>query len=144
MLPLEFTVEPVYNITMNVIDFTLSDMLQLIIGMSIMFIWIVRTTTASAYRVGNAQTLSQEFAEAGFTEGVYQVMRILKPIFAFLLVIGIVYEPFFIPCMTFTTLAMIGAVYAHVKVRDNIKKMIPAITLLTFCFIVFTCPSKWV
>ena len=129
---------------MNVIDFTLSDMLQLIIGVSIMFIWIVRTTTASAYRVGGARTLSQEFAEAGFTEWVYQVMRILKPIFAFLLVIGIVYEPFFIPCMTFTTLAMIGAVYTHVKVRDNIKKMIPAITLLTFCFIVFTCPSKWV
>ena len=144
MLPLEFTVKPVYNITMNVIDFTLSDMLQLIIGVSIMIIWIARTTTASAYRVGDAQTLSQEFTEAGFTEGVYQVMRILKPIFAFLLVIGIVYEPFFIPCMTFTTLAMIGAVYAHVKVRDNIKKMIPAITLLTFCFIVFTCPSKWV
>tara|TARA_B100002019_G_C20941656_1_gene437115 strand:- start:55 stop:444 length:390 start_codon:yes stop_codon:yes gene_type:complete len=129
---------------MNVIDFTLSDLLQLGIGASIVFIWVCRTTVASSYRVGNAQTLSEEFTEAGFTEGVYMVMRVLKPIFAFLLVIGIVYEPFFIPCMTFTTLAMIGAVYAHVKVRDNIKKMIPAITLLVFCFVVLTCPSKWV
>lgn len=128
---------------MNVIDLTLSDVLQLTIGISIVIIWVARTTVASAYRVGNAQTLSEEFTEAGFTEGVYQVMRVLKPIFAFLLVIGIVYKPFFIPCMSFTTLAMIGAVYAHVKVKDNIKKMIPAITLLTFCFIVFTCPSKW-
>lgn len=129
---------------MNTLDFTFSDMLQLIIGLSIMVIWILRTTVSSAYRVGNAQTLSQEFIEAGLTEGVYQVMRILKPIFAFLLVIGIVYDPFFIPCMTFTTLAMIGAVVAHIKVKDEIKKMIPAITLLVFCFIVFTCPSKWV
>ena len=128
---------------MNVIDFTFSDMLQLVIGVSIMVIWILRTTVSSAYRVGDAQTLSEEFTEAGFTEGVYQVMRILKPIFAFLLVIGIVYEPFFIPCMSFTTLAMIGAVYAHVKVKDEMKKMIPAVTLLIFCFIVFTCPSKW-
>jgi len=128
---------------MTGIELTFSDMLQLVIGLSIMTIWIFRTTVASSYRVGDAQTLSEEFTEAGFTEGVYQVMRILKPIFAFLLVIGIVYEPFFIPCMSFTTLAMIGAVYAHVKVKDNIKKMIPAITLLTFCFIVFTCPSKW-
>lgn len=125
-------------------EFTLSDILQLTIGVSIMVIWILRTTVASSYRVGDAQTLSEEFTEAGFTEGVYQVMRILKPIFAFLLVIGIVYEPFFIPCMTFTTFAMIGAVYAHIKVKDEIKKMIPAITLLAFCFIVFTCPSKWV
>ena len=128
---------------MNTIDFTLSDILQLFIGVSIMVIWIGRTTVSSAYRVGDAQILSQEFTEAGLTEGVYQVMRILKPIFAFLLVIGIVYDPFFIPCMTFTTLAMIGAVAAHVKVGDNIKKMLPAITLLVFCFIVFTCPSKW-
>ena len=129
---------------MSVFDFTLSDILQLFIGVSIMVIWIGRTTVASSYRVGEAKTLSQEFTEAGLTEGVYQVMRILKPIFAFLLVIGIVYDPFFIPCMTFTTLAMIGAVAAHVKVKDNIKKMIPAITLLVFCFIVFTCPSNWV
>ena len=128
---------------MNVIDLTLSDFLQLFIGISIMFIWIVRTTVASSYRVGNAQTLSEEFTEAGLTQGVYMVMRVLKPMFAFLLVIGIVYDPFFIPCMTFTTLAMLGAVVAHIKVKDNIIKMIPAIILLTFCFVVFTCPSKW-
>lgn len=128
---------------MNVIDLTISDVLQLTIGISIVVIWVARTTVASAYRVGNAQTLSEEFTEAGLTEGVYQVMRVLKPIFAFLLVIGIVYKPFFIPCMTFTTLAMAGAVYAHMKVGDNFKKMLPAITLLVFCFIVFTCPSKW-
>ena len=124
-------------------SFELSDLLQLIVGLSILYIWIVRTTVASAYRVGNAQTLSQEFTEAGLTEGVYMVMRILKPIFAFLLVIGIVYDPFFIPCMAFTTLAMIGAVVAHIKVKDSIYKMIPAMTLLLFCFIIFTCPSKW-
>ena len=128
---------------MNTFDFTLSDFLQLFIGVSIMVIWIARTTVASSYRVGDAQTLSEEFTEAGLTEGVYQVMRVFKPIFAFLLVIGIVYDPFFIPCMTFTTLAMLGAVVAHIKVKDEIKKMVPAITLLVFCFIVFTCPSKW-
>ena len=128
---------------MSVIDLGLSDILQLFIGISIVFIWVGRTTVASSYRVGNAQTLSEEFTEAGLTQNVYMVMRVLKPIFAFLLVIGIVYKPFFIPCMTFTTLAMIGAVYAHVKVKDELKKMIPAITLLVFCFIVFTCPSKW-
>ncbi len=129
---------------MSVMNLTFSDVLQLTIGVSIVIIWVARTTVASAYRVGNAQTLSEEFTEAGLTEGVYQVMRVLKPIFAFLLVIGIVYKPFFIPCMTFTTLAMAGAVYAHVKVKDEFKKMIPAVTLLIFCFIVFTCPSKWV
>ena len=128
---------------MNSIDFTLSDLMQLCIGVSIMFIWIGRTTVASSYRVGNAQTLSEEFTEVGLTQGVYMVMRVLKPIFAFLLIIGIVYDPFFIPCMSFTTLAMIGAVVAHIKVKDKFMKMLPAVTLLMFCFAVFTCPSKW-
>ena len=122
----------------------LSDILQLIIGVSIVFVWICRTTASSAYRVGEARSLPEEFEEAGFSKGFYSVISILKPIFAFLLVIGIVYKPFFIPCMTFTTLAMAGAVYAHFKVKDSIKKMLPALTLLVFCFIVFTCPSKWV
>ena len=129
---------------METIEFTLSNMLQLIIGCSIVFIWVCRTTTPSAYRVGQAKTLSEEFEQAGFSQNMYTIVSVLKPIFAFLLIIGIVYKPFFIPCMTFTTIAMAGALYAHVKVKDDIKKMLPAITLLVFCFIVFTCPSKWV
>ena len=128
---------------MGSLSLSFSDLLQLIIGVSIMVIWITRTTRPSAYRVGDAQTLSEEFTAAGMPEWVYDIMRVLKPVFAFLLVIGIVYHPFFIPCMTFTTLAMMGAVYAHVKVRDNFVKMLPALTLLMFCFVVFTCPSKW-
>lgn len=125
-------------------EFNISDILQLLIGSSIMFVWVVRTTRPTPYRVGSAETLQQEFTEAGLPDWTYDVMRILKPIFAFLLIVGIVYKPFFLPCMIFTTLAMIGAVYAHIKVRDSIVKMLPALTLLVFCFIVFTCPSKWV
>lgn len=128
---------------MQAIEFTLSNLLQLIIGTSIVFVWVCRTTVQSDYRVGEAKTLSEEFEIAGFSQNIFIMVSILKPIMAFLLVIGIVYKPLFIPCLTFTTLAMIGAVYAHVKVKDSFKKMIPAITLLVFCFIVFTCPSKW-
>ena len=129
---------------MEAVELTFTNLLQLIIGVSILFVWVCRTTVQSAYRVGEARTLPEEFQEAGFSKNVFTVVSILKPIMAFLLVIGIVYKPFFIPCMVFTTLAMIGAVYAHVKVRDGFKKMLPAITLLLFCFIVLTCPTKWV
>lgn len=124
-------------------SFELSDILQLVVGVSIMYIWILRTTKTTAFRVGDATTLQQEFTEAGFPDWLYDIMRIVKPIFAFLLVIGITYKPFFLPCMIFTTAFMIGAVYAHVKVKDSLFKMIPAVTLLMFCFIIFSCPSKW-
>lgn len=124
-------------------QFYFSDLLQLVVGVSILTVWIFRSTKASAYRVGGAQTLAEEFTEVGVPEWVYDVLRILKPIFAFLLVIGIVYKPFFFPCITFTTLVMLGAVGAHLKVRDSFAKWWPAATLLAFCFIIYTCPSKW-
>ena len=124
-------------------QFAISDLLQLVVGLSILIVWIWRSTKPSAYRVGGAQTLAEEFTEAGVPEWVYDVLRILKPIFAFLLVIGIVYKPFFFPCLTFTTLVMMGAVGAHLKVRDSFMKWWPAATLLLFCVIIFTCPTKW-
>ena len=125
-------------------DLYLSDLLQLIVGVSIVFVWVCRTHVQSPYRVGNARSLAEEFEEAGFGQHVFTVVSILKPIFAFLLIIGIVYEPFFIPCMAFTTLGMMGAMYAHLKVKDSFSKWWPAATLLLFCVIIFTCPSKYV
>lgn len=124
-------------------DFTLSDCLQLIVGASILFVWLFRSNVPTNFRVGQAQSLREEVIEAGFPDYVYDVMRIVKPIFAFFLIMGIVWNPITLPCMAFTTIFMIGAVAMHIKVRDNLIKMLPAFTLLLFCFIVFTCPSKW-
>ena len=124
-------------------DFTLSDCLQLIVGASILFVWLFRTNVPTNFRVGQAQSLREEVTEAGFPDYVYDVMRIVKPIFAFFLIMGIVWNPITLPCMAFTTIFMIGAVVMHIKVRDNLIKMLPAVTLLLFCFIIFTCPSKW-
>jgi len=124
-------------------DFTLSDCLQLIVGVSILCVWLWRANVPTNFRVGQAQSLREEVTEAGFPDYVYDVMRIVKPIFAFFLIMGIVWNPITLPCMAFTTIFMIGAVVMHIKVRDNLIKMLPAVTLLLFCFIVFTCPSKW-
>ena len=124
-------------------QFTISDLLQLVVGFSILIVWICRSSKPTSYRVGDAQTLAEEFTEVGMPEWVYDVLRIFKPIFAFLLVIGIVYKPFSLPCLAFTTLVMIGAVAAHLKVRDSIAKWWPAAMLLLFCFVIFTCPTKW-
>ena len=124
-------------------EFTLSDCLQLIVGASILFVWLFRAHVPTNFRVGQAQTLREEVVEAGFPDYVYDIMRIIKPIFAFFLIMGIAWNPITLPCMAFTTIFMIFAVGMHIKVKDNLFKMIPALTLLLFCFIIFTCPSKW-
>tara|TARA_S200000501_G_C20320322_1_gene524098 strand:+ start:65 stop:436 length:372 start_codon:yes stop_codon:yes gene_type:complete len=121
----------------------ISDILQLIVGISILFVWLYQANKPTNFRVGQAQNLKEEVLEAGFPDYVYDIMKIIKPIFAFFLIMGIVWTPITLPCMAFTTIFMIFAVGMHIKVRDSLYKMIPALTLLVFCFIIFTCPSKW-
>lgn len=124
-------------------DLQISDCLQLIVGLSILFVWLLHAHVPTNFRVGQAQTLREEVVEAGFPDYVYDVMRIVKPIFAFFLIMGILWNPITLPCMAFTTIFMVCAVGMHIKVKDSLFKMIPALTLLLFCFIIFTCPSKW-
>tara|TARA_B100001093_G_scaffold347651_1_gene332285 strand:- start:20768 stop:21145 length:378 start_codon:yes stop_codon:yes gene_type:complete len=124
-------------------DLQISDYLQLIVGISILSVWLLHAHVPTNFRVGQAQTLREEVTEAGLPDYVYDVMRIVKPIFAFFLIMGILWNPITLPCMAFTTIFMVGAVVMHIKVKDNLFKMIPALTLLLFCFIIFTCPSKW-
>tara|TARA_A200000159_G_C7075305_1_gene236117 strand:- start:128 stop:490 length:363 start_codon:yes stop_codon:yes gene_type:complete len=110
--------------------------LQLLIGSSILYVWLVRSHRPSKFRVGNASTLREEVSEAGLPNYIYDFMRIVKPIFAFLLIIGVTWSPLTIPCMTFTTIFMIGALFMHFQAKDNLFKMIPALTLLFFCGII--------
>ena len=125
------------------IDITLSDILQFLVGFSILYIWLINSHVATNFRVGGATTLREEVIEVGFPNWVYDLLRVVKPFFAFFLMIGLLYEPFTLPCMAATTLFMLGGLGMHIYAKDSIFKMIPALTLLLFCFIIFTCPSKW-
>lgn len=114
----------------------LLQILQLLIGTSILYVWLIRSHRPSKFRVGNALNLREEVSEAGLPNYIYDFMRIVKPIFAFLLIMGVIWQPITIPCMAFTTIFMIGAVFMHFQAKDNLFKMIPALTLLFFCGIV--------
>ena len=121
----------------------LSDILQFFVGLSILYVWLIRSHVPTNFRVGSATTLREEVIEVGFPNWVYDILRVVKPIFAFFLLMGLLYDPFTLPCMAFTTLFMVAGVGMHIYAKDNLFKMIPALTLLFFCIIIFTCPSKW-
>ncbi len=112
------------------------DILQLVVGFSILVVWLVRSHVRTNFRVGDALTLKEEISEVGLPDWFYDIIKIIKPIFAFFLLIGLVYNPLTLPCMIFTTMFMIGAVWMHLKAKDNFFKIIPALTLLVFCFII--------
>lgn len=113
-----------------------SDILQLVVGISILVVWLVRAHVRTNFRVGDALTLKEEVSEVGLPDWFYDIIKIVKPIFAFFLLIGLIYSPLTFPCMIFTTIFMLGAVWMHIKAKDNFLKIIPALTLLVFCFII--------
>ena len=71
------------------IDITLSDILQFFVGFSILWIWLVNSHVATNFRVGGATTLREEVIEVGFPNWVYDILRVVKPFFAFFLMIGL-------------------------------------------------------
>ena len=114
----------------------LSNILQLLVGVSILVVWLVRSHVRSNFRVGDALTLKEEVSEVGLPDWFYDIIKIVKPFFAFFLLIGLIYSPLTLPCMIFTTIFMIGAVWMHIKAKDNFFKIIPALTLKAFCLII--------
>ena len=113
-----------------------SDILQLLVGVTILVVWLVRSHVRTNFRVGDAATLREEVSEVGLPDWFYDIIKIIKPFFAFFLLLGLFYRPLTLPCMVFTTIFMIGAIWMHVKAKDNFYKIIPALTLLVFCIII--------
>ena len=113
-----------------------SDILQLLVGVTILVVWLVRSHVRTNFRVGEAATLREEVSEVGLPDWFYDIIKIIKPFFAFFLLIGLVYRPLTLPCMVFTTIFMIGAIWMHLKAKDNFYKIIPAFTLFVFCIII--------
>lgn len=98
--------------------------------------WLFRSNTPTRYRVGNATTLQGEILEAGLPEWTYNILRIFKPMIAFMLIIGVLYNPLTLPSIICTTILMVGAIGMHVYAKDNIIKTLPAIILFVFCLLI--------
>ena len=69
------------------------------------------------------------------------VIGFFKILLATLLIVGV-----WVPALTFPAaigmaVLMLGAVVMHVKVKDPVKKALPALTLLLLCLIVATASA---
>ena len=104
--------------------------LQLIIGLGILNVWILRYGKSTSWRGGEARNMEEEFRVYGLPAGSVKVIGALKILFAVLLIAGI-----WFPAVGLGVL-MLGAVAMHVKVKDPLQKSLPAFSLLVFCAVV--------
>lgn len=109
---------------------------QLLIALGIYNVWLLRPQKQTAWRGGDAKNMEEEFHVYGLSTTCMKIVRVCKLSCATALLLGIVYTPFAVAGAIGMALLMLAAVVMHAKVRDPIKKSLPAASLLLLSLIV--------
>lgn len=115
---------------------TLSLVIQTVIGLGILNVWLLRYRKPTAWRGGNAKNMREEFQVYGLPIWFMEVIRFFKILLAALLIAGVWLSWITKPAAIGMAILMLGAVAMHVKVRDPLKKSLPAFSLLILCLVV--------
>lgn len=120
--------------------------LQLFVAFGLLNVWIIRSHQKTPYRGSNSSSLKNEFAAYGLPLWSFYVIGFIKITSALLLLVGL-WIPFLIfPSAFVISWVMLGAVSMHIKVRDPLKKVLPALIMLFFSIVIcigsfYTQPS---
>lgn len=109
---------------------------QIIIALSIFNVWILRYGKSSEWRAGSAKNMKEEFEAYGLPIWFMNGIGFLKLLFAILLLLGIWFPDFTKPAAIGIAILMIGAIFMHVKVKDPLKKSLPAFSLLVLSMLI--------
>jgi len=94
-------------------------------------VWFLRFNKDTGYRGGNATNMKEEFAEYGFSERSMYAVGATKVGLASLMLIGLREPRLVRPASAGLAALMLGAIGMHAKVKDPIKRALPAISVFT-------------
>jgi hypothetical protein len=104
--------------------------LQVVVGLGILNVWLIRANWSTGYRGGNAANLKQEFATYGLPVWFFYLVGALKIACALSLLVGIWFHALVIPGAFGLAVLMAGAFTMHLKVKDPFKKTWPSLAML--------------
>ena len=111
--------------------------LQTIIALGLLNVWLLRFNKSTAYRGGNATNLVEEFAVYGLPTWFCYSIGVLKVGSAVALLLGLIYPQLIAPAAGIVVALMLGAVAMHIKVKDSIKKTLPASAMLVMSAVIY-------
>ena len=104
--------------------------LQVVVALGLLNVWLLRYSKKTEYRGGTASNLKEEFAVYGFPEWFYYLIGALKVGSAIALIYGLTNPSVPFGAAGLVTLLMIGALAMHIKVKDPLKRSVPAFVML--------------
>ena len=104
--------------------------LKIIVGISIINVWLIQPNKPSNWRGGDATTITEEFNVYGLSNTFYKIIFVIKVGLAILLLISIKYD--FLTLYSSIGLAILlgGSILMHVKIKDPLFKSFPAFLFL--------------
>jgi uncharacterized membrane protein YphA (DoxX/SURF4 family) len=109
---------------------SLPNLLQIIVGLGLLNVWLVRRGSSTSYRGGSAKTLQEEFATYGLPGFAFYVVGALKIGAAVILVAGVWMALPVREAAGLVAALMLGAIVMHLKVGDPVAKSLPAAAML--------------
>jgi len=103
---------------------------KIVIALALLNVWLFRAGRPTAWRGGDAQNMREEFAAYGLPVWFMGVVGCFKVTLAILLLVSIWLPAVTRPAAIGVAVLMLGAVSMHLKIRDPIKKALPALALL--------------
>ncbi len=103
---------------------------QIAAALGLLNVWLLRSNRATSYRGGNAHSMREEFAAYGLPAWFVVVIGVLKVGAALALIAGLWYPVLVRPTALVICVLMLGALAMHGKIRDPLKKYVPAAVML--------------
>lgn len=110
--------------------------LKVIVGLSILNVWLVQYNKATRWRGGDATTIFEEFEAYGLPSWSVYVVGTLKVILALLLIVSIWYAELQFAAAVGLAILLSGSVVMHFKIGDPLFKSFPAALFLVMCLVI--------
>ncbi len=101
----------------------------------ILNVWFNRFNKDTGYRGGGAKNMKEEFEEYGISEKAMYAVGGVKVSLAILMLVGNFVPKLTRPASLLLAAFMVGAIGMHVKVKDPIKRSLPAISVLSLSLV---------
>jgi hypothetical protein len=114
---------------MELIDYLIIA-LKVIVGLSILNVWLIRPKKPTKWRGGNAKTIIEEFEVYGLSKPFCYVIGFLKVSLALILLASIQFEQITLIGSLGLSLLLLGSIIMHLKVKDPLIKSFPALLFI--------------
>ena len=108
----------------------ISIILKIIVGISILNVWLIRPTKATKWRGGAAKTILEEFIVYGLSKQFCYFIGLLKVTLAIILLASIQFEALTLTGSIGLAVLLLGSISMHLKVGDKLIKSFPALLFL--------------